>query len=67
MVERAAEKAIYQEMRTGRPSEITQALLLEALKETKASTGEWLEAARSYATYANQAGVYDDLVAYFEK
>jgi transitional endoplasmic reticulum ATPase len=66
-VERASEKAIYQEMRTGRGTELTQATLLEAIKETKPSTVEWLETARSYATYANRAGLYDDLVAFFEK
>ncbi len=67
VVERAAERAIYQEMRTGKASELTQAMLLEAMKETKPSTAEWLETARSYATYANKTGLYDDLVAYFEK
>ena len=67
VVERASERAIYQEMRTGKGSELTQAMLLEALKETKPSTAEWLETARSYATYANKTGLYDDLVAYFER
>ena len=67
LVERASEKAIYQEMRTGRATELTQALLLEALKETKPSTAEWLETARSYATYANKAGLYDELVEFFNK
>lgn len=67
VVERASEKAIFQEMRTGRPTELTQALLLEGIKETKASTVEWLETARNYATYANRAGLYDELVAYFER
>ncbi len=67
VVERAAERAIYQEMRTGKSSELTQAMLAEAMKETKPSTAEWLETARSYATYANKTGLYDDLVAYFER
>ena len=67
VVERASERAIYQEMRTGKGSELTQAMLAEALKETKPSTAEWLETARSYATYANKTGLYDDLVAYFER
>ena len=67
VVERASEKAIYQEMRTGKPTELTQALLTEAMKETKPSTVEWLETARNYATYSNKAGLYDELVAYFER
>lgn len=67
VVERAAEKAIYEEMRTGRPVKLTQRLLADAIKETRPSTNEWLETVRSYATYANRTGLYDDLVAYFEK
>jgi SpoVK/Ycf46/Vps4 family AAA+-type ATPase len=66
-VERASEKAIYEEMRTGKPGKLTQRLLLDAIKESRPSTIEWLETARNYATYANRAGLYDDLVAYFEK
>jgi SpoVK/Ycf46/Vps4 family AAA+-type ATPase len=67
VVERAAEKAIYEEMRTGRPGKLTQRLLLDAIKESRPSTNEWLETARNYATYSNRAGLYDDLVAFFEK
>jgi transitional endoplasmic reticulum ATPase len=66
-VERASEKAIYQEMQSGRAAKLTQALLVEAVKETRPSTNEWLETARSYAAYANHSGLYDDLVAFFEK
>ena len=67
LVERASEKAIAEEMRAGRPAKLTQQLLTEAIKETRPSTGEWLETARSYASYANRSGLYDDLVEFFEK
>ena len=67
LVERASEKAIAEEMRTGRPAKLTQQLLADAAKEMRASTNEWLETARSYASYANRAGLYDDLVEFFEK
>lgn len=66
-VERASEKAIYEEMRSGRPTKLTQAMLADVIKEMRPSTAEWLETARSYATYANRTGLYDDLVAFFEK
>ncbi|MGH7991639.1 MAG: ATP-binding protein, partial [Limisphaerales bacterium] len=66
-VERSAEKAIYQEMQTGRSTKLTQLLLLETIKEMRPSTNEWLETARSYASYANRSGLYDDLVEFFEK
>lgn len=67
VVERASERAIYEEMRTGRAGKLSQRLLTDAIKEMRPSTNEWLETARSYATYANRTGLYDDLVAYFEK
>ena len=66
-VERASEKAIYQEMQSGRAAKLTQSLLAETIKEMRPSTNEWLETARSYASYANRSGLYDDLVEFFEK
>ncbi len=66
-VERASERAILDEMRTGKAGKVTQQALTEAAREMRPSTNEWLEIARSYATYANRAGLYDDLVAFFER
>ena len=54
-------------MQTGRAAKLTQSLLVAVIKEMRASTNEWLETARSYASYANRSGLYDDLVEYFEK
>lgn len=67
VVEHASEKAIAEEMRTGKSAKLTQQLLMESIKSTRPSTLEWLETARSYASYANRAGLYDDLVEFFEK
>jgi SpoVK/Ycf46/Vps4 family AAA+-type ATPase len=66
-VERASEKAIYQEMQSGHAAKLTQSLFVEVIKEMRPSTNEWLETARSYASYANRSGLYDDLVEFFEK
>ncbi len=66
-VERASEKAILDEMRTGKAGKVTQQALTDTVREMRPSTNEWLETARSYATYANRAGLYDDLVAFFER
>jgi transitional endoplasmic reticulum ATPase len=66
LVDRACEKAIYEEMRTGKAGNVSQKSLAESAKEMRPSTTEWMETARSYATYANRAGLYDDLVAFLE-
>jgi len=67
VVERAGEKAIYEEMKSGRAGRITQKGLMAAVREMKPSTLEWLETAKNYASYANRAGQYDDLAKYFEQ
>ncbi len=67
VVEAAGEKAIYEEMKSGRAGRITQKGLMAAAQETKPSTLEWLETAKNYASYANRAGQYDDLAKYFEQ
>jgi transitional endoplasmic reticulum ATPase len=67
LVTRAAEQAILTEMKTGRDTRVTQKMLTDAVAGMRPSTAEWLETARSYASYANRAGLYDELAAYLEK
>jgi SpoVK/Ycf46/Vps4 family AAA+-type ATPase len=66
LVSRASEQAILAEMKSGLGTKLTQKMLMDATKDQRPSTVEWLETARNYASYANRAGLYDDLVAYFE-
>jgi len=40
---------------------------MEAFREVKSSVGEWLGQARSFAEYANEGGMYDDLAAFLKK
>jgi SpoVK/Ycf46/Vps4 family AAA+-type ATPase len=46
---------------------ITQAHLSDALAEQKPTTTEWLTTARNYAKYANEGGLYDDVMAFLDK
>jgi len=66
LVARASEEAITEEMKSGKPGVLTTKMLSAALKTMRPSTIEWMETARSYASYGNRAGIYDDLVAYLE-
>ncbi|MBB5895279.1 ATP-binding protein [Kutzneria kofuensis] len=63
----AAEKALLDSVRNGRTRMIGMADLEEALKEVKPSTGPWFAAARNVAMFANEGGVYDELLAYLKK
>src|SRR5262249_35718443 len=64
VVERASERVIAEELKTGRAGLLTDKSLLAAAAETRPSTVEWLETARNYASYGNRSGIYDELAAY---
>ena len=66
VVERATEIVISQELQGAKNAKLTQRILSDAAKQMRPSTSEWLETARSYASYANRSGLYDDLAAYLE-
>ncbi|XVV06111.1 AAA family ATPase [Actinosynnema sp. CA-248983] len=65
--EQATESALDETMSSGRHSPITQRHLQEAAKSVRPSIGEWMETARNYALYGNDAGAYDELAAYLKK
>ena len=49
---------------TGVPSPMSTKDLLKAAKRHRASTKEWFNSAKNYALYANDSGLYDDILAY---
>ncbi len=67
IVERAADEAIARSLESGAEQEISAADVETALRETKPTTDEWLTTARSYARYANDAGVYDDVLRFIDQ
>ena len=61
----AAELAIEDSLKTGRPRPISKNDFKGALKDIrKGSTRSWFETARNYAMFANEGGIYDDLLEY---
>ena len=66
LVEVATERALGDALRTGSLRPISQSDLLASLDRVKPTTAEWLESARRYVNYANQAGLYDDVAAYLK-
>lgn len=67
LVETAVELAIERSIDKGEEMPITQDDLRKALKDAKPTTLEWLTTARNYARYANEAGQYDDVLAFLDK
>lgn len=51
----------------GPPQPITGKDLQRAAKSHRPTTQEWFSSARNYALYANQGGLYDDVLKWLEK
>ncbi|HYE06271.1 MAG TPA: AAA family ATPase [Planctomycetota bacterium] len=64
VVDRAVEGKLEQALKTNRIEAITTKDLLAAAKGLKATCKEWFASARNHALYANQGGLYDEVLAY---
>jgi SpoVK/Ycf46/Vps4 family AAA+-type ATPase len=62
--EGASERVLLDSVRTGNVRLIGMDDLLAAIKDTKPSVRPWLEVARNVAQFANEGGVYDELLTY---
>jgi AAA+ superfamily predicted ATPase len=67
LVERAADLAIDASLAAGKETSITQYMLESAARSMRSSVTDWLSTARNYATYSNESGRYDDVLAFLQK
>lgn len=65
--EHAAEAAMETSLDRGVVVPISQRDLTRAVKEVRPSIGPWLETAKNYATYNNDGGEYDELLAFLRQ
>lgn len=66
VIDLAVEQKIQEAMKTGIPQPITTKDLLASAAKVRPSTREWFSSARNYALYANQGGVYDDILKHLK-
>ncbi|HEX2951438.1 MAG TPA: ATP-binding protein, partial [Armatimonadota bacterium] len=66
LLDRACELALSDALKTGTMRDVAMPDFLKTLRDMRPSTLEWLRRAKSYVTYANQEGFYDDLSRYLE-
>jgi AAA+ superfamily predicted ATPase len=64
LCEGATELALEASLRAGAPRALTMDDFRRVLKEVRPTTRAWFEMARNYALFANDGGVYDDLLDY---
>lgn len=66
IVDRAIEAKLHEAVETGLPKPITTKDLLVAAKEVRPSTREWFSTARNHALYANEGGLYDEVLDFLK-
>jgi len=66
VVDRAIEAKLEIALETGEVQPIEMTDLQQAIKKTQPSTKEWFNTAKNYALYANQSGLYDEILKYIK-
>ncbi len=66
LCESAVEYAMHDSIETGNVRAITMQDFAKAISDIQPSTRPWFETARNYAMFANEGGVYDDLLEYIQ-
>ena len=67
LIDIAIESKLEEALQTGLPKPITTKDLIIASDKHNASTIDWFNTAKNYATFANQSGLYDDVLKYIKK
>lgn len=66
LVDVVIEQKLTESFTTGKPAPITQKDLEKGLLKIVPSTKEWFATAKNYAMFANQSGLYDDILKYLK-
>src|SRR3954454_16864692 len=66
LCETAIETAMEEALTTGHARPLSTADFRKALREVRPSTRPWFEVAKNYAMFANEGGMYDELLAYIK-
>ena len=66
VIDLAVEDKLRDAMRSGVPQPLSTGDLIAAAGRLRPSTKEWFAAARNYALYSNQGGIYDDILKYLK-
>jgi len=66
IVDRAVEAKLHEAVKVGMPKPLVTKDLLTAAKQVRPSTREWFSTARNHALYANEGGLYDEILEYLK-
>lgn len=66
VIDIAIEEKLRESLSTGVLQPLTTKDLLKGVKQHRATTLEWFASARNYALYANESGLYDDILKFLK-
>ena len=66
IIDIAIEEKLEESFKDGIPKPLNTKDIINALKKHKASTSEWFSTAKNFALFANDSGLYDDILAYMK-
>jgi len=66
VIDIAIEDKLRESMSKGSIQPLNTKDLLKAVKQHRPTTSEWFSSARNYALYANESGLYDDILKYLK-
>lgn len=66
VIDIAVEAKLEDAFMDGVPKPLVTKDLLNALKKHNATTKEWFKSAKNFALFANESGLYDDILAYLK-
>lgn len=66
VIDVAVEAKLREAMAAGKLQPLTGRDFLEAIKQHKPTVRDWFQTARNHALYANQSGLYDEILAYMK-
>lgn len=67
LVDQAVEAKLRDAVKTGIPAPLTTRDLAIAGKSMRPTTREWFSTARNHALYANEGGLYDEVLSYLKR
>lgn len=67
LIDIAVESKLEEAMRKGKLIPLETDDLLKAIKRQKPTTKEWFGTAKNYALFANESGLYDEILDYLKK
>lgn len=66
IIDIAIEEKLEDSFKDGIPKPLNTKDILNAAKKHKASTSEWFSTAKNFALFANDSGLYDDILTYMK-